>query len=84
MDKEEICAMLGTLASVFNNLKLLRVKTSQEELESLVTRAFLESNLDFRKGMTNYEVSDCRDRGRRPSAWLAPNRCTFHCNVLTR
>lgn len=63
MDKEEICAMLGTLASVLNNLKLLRVKTSQEELESLVTRAFLEGNLDYRKGMTTYEViTGCRER----------------------
>ncbi len=63
MDKEEICAMLGTLAGVLNNLKLLRVKTSQEELESLVTRAFLEGNLDYRKGMTNYEVNTgCTER----------------------
>ena len=55
--------MLATLASVLNNLKLLKVKTSQEELESLVTRAFLEGNLDYRKGMTNYEVSIlCRER----------------------
>lgn len=57
MDKEEICTMLATLASVLNNLKLLRVRTSQEELESLVTRAFLEGNLDYRKGMTIYEVT---------------------------
>lgn len=56
MDKEEICTMLATLASVLNSLKLLRVRTSQEELESLVTRAFLEGNLDYRKGMTIYEV----------------------------
>eukprot|EP00903_Cladosiphon_okamuranus_P019664 g18076.t2 len=56
MGKEEICTMLATLASVLDSLKLLRVRTSQEELESLVTRAFLEGNLDYRKGMTNYEV----------------------------
>eukprot|EP00752_Nemacystus_decipiens_P011884 g10537.t2 len=56
MDKEEICTMLATLARVLDSLKLLRVKTSQEELESLVTRAFLEGNLDYRRGMTNYEV----------------------------
>ena len=49
--------MLATLASVLDNLKLLRVKTSQEEVESLVTRAFLEGNLDYRKGMTNFEVT---------------------------
>lgn len=57
MDKEEICTMLATLASVLDSLKLLRVRTSQEELESIVTRAFLEGNLDYRKGMTNYEVT---------------------------
>lgn len=57
MDKEEICTMLATLAGVLDSLKLLRVKTSQEELESLVTRAFLEGSLDYRKGMTSYEVT---------------------------
>ncbi|CBJ26303.1 Hypothetical leucine rich repeat protein [Ectocarpus siliculosus] len=58
MDYEEICVMLATLASVLNSLKLLRETTSREELESIVTRAFLEGNLDHRKGMTNYEVHD--------------------------
>lgn len=57
MDKGEICAMLATLARVLNSLKLLRIKTSHEELESLVTRAFLEGNLDYCKGMTTFEVT---------------------------
>ncbi|CAM9977150.1 unnamed protein product [Scytosiphon promiscuus] len=58
MDKEEMCAMLATLAHVLNSLKMLKITTSHEELVSLVTRAFLEGNLDYRKGMTNYEVDD--------------------------
>lgn len=58
MDYEQICVMLAALASVLNSLKLLRETTSREELESIVTRAFLEGNLDHRKGMTNYEVMD--------------------------
>lgn len=56
MDKDEICALLATLGRVLNSLKLLEVKTSDEELESIVMRAFLEAHLDYRKGMTTYEV----------------------------
>lgn len=56
MDKHEVCALLATLADVLNSLKLLEVKTSHEELDSVVMRAFLESHLDYRKGMTTYEV----------------------------
>lgn len=57
MDKDEICALLATLGRVLNSLKLLKVKTSFEELESIVMRAFLEGHLDHRKGMTTYEVT---------------------------
>lgn len=57
MDKDEICTLLATLAGVLNSLKLLEVKTSGEELESIVMRAFLEAHLDYRKGMTTYEVT---------------------------
>ncbi|CAM9096355.1 unnamed protein product, partial [Hapterophycus canaliculatus] len=70
MGKEEICAMLATLARVLNSLKLLRVSTSQEELESLITRAFLEGNLDFRTGMTNYEVNS-RVHAPQVKSWMA-------------
>lgn len=51
-----MCSLLATLADVLTSLKLLKVKTSHEELESVVMRAFLESHLDYRKGMTTYEV----------------------------
>ena len=57
MDKDEICTLLATLGRVLNSLKLLQVKTSAEELESIVMRAFLEAHLDYRKGMTTYEVT---------------------------
>lgn len=57
LDKDEICTLLATLGRVLNSLKLLQVKTSAEELESIVMRAFLEAHLDYRKGMTTYEVT---------------------------
>lgn len=57
MDKDEICALLATLAGVLNSLKLLKVTTSHEEVESVVMRAFLEGHLDYRKGMTTFEVT---------------------------
>lgn len=57
MDKDEICSLLATLGRVLNSLKMLEVKTSGEELESIVMRAFLEAQLDYRKGMTTYEVT---------------------------
>lgn len=57
MDKDELCTLLATLAGVLNSLKLLEVRTSGEELESIVMRAFLEAHLDYRKGMTTYEVT---------------------------
>lgn len=63
MDKDEICALLATLGRVLNSLKLLEVKTSSEELESIVMRAFLESHLDYRKGMTTYEVTEFSHTG---------------------
>ena len=57
LDKDEICTLLATLGRVLNSLKLLQVKASAEELESIVMRAFLEAHLDYRKGMTTYEVT---------------------------
>lgn len=66
MDKSDVCALLAAIAGVLNSLKLLQVKPSKEELESVVMRAFLEGRFDHRKGMTTYEVNggvweDCRE-----------------------
>ncbi|CAM9104826.1 unnamed protein product [Discosporangium mesarthrocarpum] len=56
LDKEEICALLQTLSNVLNNLKLIEIHPTLEEIESVVLRAFLQAQLDPRKGMTLYEV----------------------------
>lgn len=70
MDKREMCALLDTLAGVLNSLKLLKIKTSHEELESVVMRAFLEGHLDHRKGMTTYEVTTSWKVVGVPLRWL--------------
>lgn len=56
--KREICILLASLADVLHKLKLLKVTPSHEEVESVVIRAFLEKRLDYREGMTTYEVPE--------------------------
>lgn len=52
-----MCSLLGATADVLHSLKLLNVKASREQVESMVMRSFLESRLDHRRGMTIYEVT---------------------------
>lgn len=56
MNKQEMSELLATVARVLSSLKLLNIKTTDEELDSVVMRAFLESRLDDSKGMTAFEV----------------------------
>lgn len=70
-----MCSLLGAIADVLHSLRLLNVKTSNEEVESMVMRSFLEGRLDPRKGMTTYEVTynvACLADNEEPHDLMAP------------